>query len=256
MTFPSKVRPSRAWRRTSAASPRSTSGASVSGTPTEMVTTSDAGDDEERLAGGPRRRQVAGVEVPAGDDAVEGGLDLRVADHGLGPPDLRLGRRRRARRPRRRPSGPCRASASAWTSAASADLTWARTSSRAASAALSLLRVSSRRLPVTRRLADELLDPVELRLPAGDVGLGPADAGLDLGHLRLGAGDPRLGDLDGRLGLLPLGLGLLDQRPLLLEVRLDLGHVELGEHLALLDLVADVDGEAPHVARRAWRGWA
>ncbi len=91
MTFPSKVRPSRAWRRTSARSPGSTSGASTSGTPTAMRTRVGAGDDEERVAGAARDGEVAGVDVATDHDAVVRGDDLRVADHGLGPTGLGLG---------------------------------------------------------------------------------------------------------------------------------------------------------------------
>ena len=99
------------------------------------------------------------------------------------------------------------------TTPASAVPTCASISSRAASDASSLLRVSSSRLPVRARSLMELLDARELGLPAREVGLDPLDAGLDLDQLRLDAGEAGLGDLLGGPGLGELGLGLLDQRP-------------------------------------------
>ena len=49
------------------------------------------GDDEQRLGVGAGPGQVAGVDVPLRDDAVEGGLDLGVAEHGLDAAGVRLG---------------------------------------------------------------------------------------------------------------------------------------------------------------------
>ena len=95
---------------------------------------------------------------------------------------------------------------------------------------------------------EQFLDAVELGLPAGEVGLGPVDAGPDLDELRLGAGDVGLGHLDRGLGLLVPGDRLFDRRLLLLELGLQLGDRQLGEHLALLDRGADVDRPALDVA--------
>ncbi len=83
----------------------------------------------------------------------------------------------------------------AWIKPTSAVLTWACDLLAAASAERSLFRVSSSEAAGLRPLAKQLLDALELDLPAGEVGLGPSDAGPDLDELRLGAGDVGLGHL-------------------------------------------------------------
>ncbi len=64
--------------------------------------------------------------------------------------------------------------------AASAVLTWAWTSSRAASDELELAPGLVEQAAGLRPLVEELLDALVLGLPAGEVGVGPLDAGLDL----------------------------------------------------------------------------
>ena len=95
----------------------------------------------------------------------------------------------------------------------------------------------------------ELLDALELGLPAGEVGVGPLGAGLDLGQLGLGAGEVGLGHLLGCLCLGELGLGLLDRGHFLFGLGVEFWDAQHGEHLTLDHLGPDVHVPFLHVAR-------
>ena len=79
---------------------------------------------------------------------------------------------------------------------------------------------------------------------------GLADLGLPHVDVRLGLLDLGLGGRLHRLGLLDGGLGPLDLGGRQLDLLLTLGIVNLGQKLALLDSVSDIDHLRAQVARR------
>jgi hypothetical protein len=222
VTVPSTVRPFIAWSLISAVA-RVDVGRVHLGDVDGDGDDIGSGRDEQRggLRTGPG--QVPVIDVAPGDDAIKRGLDPGVSQHrlglsGRGPGDVdargggdhvgqglvQIGLRLELGRLGRLDPGP--------------DLVAGRLGRPELVAGL----VEQR--PGLRPLVEQLLDPAELLLPAGQVGVRPLDPRPDLGHPGLGAGDGGLGELDRRLGLHLPGPGLLDRRLLLLELRLDLGH--------------------------------
>ena len=130
--------------------------------------------------------------------------------------------------------------ASLESSSASAFMMVAFAASRAATLDFHWLVDSRRIWGSTTPRFDLVREPLDLRVPA-------IDLGLVLGQDRLGLDEPRLGRLDvggGHLhhlaGQLDPFLVELDGRLLRPEILDQLGHEERGEHVALLHLVADV----------------
>ena len=83
-------------------------------------------------------------------------------------------------------------------------------------------------------------EPLDLRVPAVDLGLVLVQDRLGLGEARVGRLDVGVGHLHQLAGQLDPFLIELDGRLLRPEILDQLGHEELGEHVALLYLVADV----------------
>ena len=138
MTFPSTVLPVHPWSLTKARSPGSTSAANASGTLTLIVTMSDRATMNSGAPVGPGLGQVAGVDVPLGDDAVEGRFDLGVGEARLDGAGVGLATSM-AEAAATTSERAWSSAARLWVRATSAVLTWAAISSRAASAGAELV---------------------------------------------------------------------------------------------------------------------
>ena len=177
MTFPSTVLPFIAWSLTSARSPGLTSAANISGTSTLIVTMSDRATTKSGRPVGAGLGQVAGVDVSLDDDAVEGGLDLGVAEQGLDaagvlPGDLDGGGRGGDVGLGLVERGPALDQADLGRLDLGLDLLAGRLGR--AELAPGLVEQAAGLRP----LLEQLLDALVLGLPAGEVGLDPLDAGL------------------------------------------------------------------------------
>ena len=85
------------------------------------------------------------------------------------------------------------------------------------------------------------LNPLDLRVPAVDLGLELAQDRLGLEEASLGRLDISLGHLDELAGQVDSFLVELDGRVFCAEVLDDLRHEKRGKYLALLDSVANID---------------
>ena len=162
----------------------------------------------------PGLRQLTGVHVPPGDDAVEGSLDLRVAEARLDRPGIRSGERRWRAAAATRSERAWSSAARLWIKPTSAVLTWAPTSSRVPPRSRELVPGLVEQAAGLRPRVEQFLDALVLGLPAGEVGLNPLDAG-PTPRAWPRPRDVGLGHLDRSLGLLAMRDRLLHGRPLL-----------------------------------------